>query len=138
MNVRPYSQDYFNMVETIDNNFTIQPSQGDGWIIKTPYGYIDYRHDASNDTNEIWWIESHKKGHGSQLVDLMQLQHPAGNIAWGATSISGENLMNKWHRLHPNITCITGDHEGQFNPFDHDEDHGKDEEDNDEGSDINT
>ena len=105
----------------IIETYTIKPSQGDGWKIETPYGYIDYRHDEDNDINEIWWVESHRKGHGSELVDLMQQQHPAGSIAWGATSLAGEGLMRKWHLNHPDIECLNGDHEGQFNPFDHGE-----------------
>lgn len=120
MNINAYSKKYSILLKEQSVDYTIQPSQGDGWIIKTKYGYIDYRHDPLNDTNEIWWVESHKKDHGSQLVDLMQQKHPASNIAWGATSISGEKLMTKWHGQHPDIQCITGDHEGQFNPFDHD------------------
>ena len=114
----------------IIETYTIKPSQGDGWKIETPYGYIDYRNDEDNDINEIWWVESHRKGHGSELVDLMQQQHPAGSIAWGATSLAGEGLMRKWHLNHPDIECLNGDHEGQFNPFDHGEsDYRDDEED---------
>lgn len=123
-----YTNEYSLLIEDKAHNFTIKPSQGDGWIIRTPYGYIDYRHDDDNDVNEIWWVESHKKGHGSELIDLMQNQHPAGNIAWGATSISGEQLMNRWHNQHPDIQCITGDHEGQYNPFEHDSEPEPDEE----------
>lgn len=113
---RHYTKAY-RLLSEQDRQFVIQPSQDDGWVIKTQYGYIDYRHDDNNDINEIWWVESHKKGHGSELVDLMQQQHPASSIAWGATSLDGEKLMKKWHGRHPEIECITGDHEGQFNPF---------------------
>ena len=95
--------------------YEIRPSQGDGWLIKTEYGYIDYRH--VDGTNEIWWIESKKRGHGSELIDLMQTNHPAESIAWGVTSQAGEALMKKWHNKHPNIECITGPHENQFDPF---------------------
>jgi len=108
----------------IIETYTIKPSQGDGWKIETPNGYIDYRHDEDGDVNEIWWVESNRRGHGSELIDLMQQEHPANNIAWGATSLAGEGLMRKWHRNHPDVECLTGDHEGQFNPFnifDHDE-----------------
>lgn len=100
-----------------ENQYIIEPSQGDGWKITTPYGYIDYRYSEDDDTNEIWWIESNKRGHGSELVDLMQSQHPASCIAWGVTSISGEALMKKWHNTHPDIYCIDTPHEGQFDPF---------------------
>ena len=48
----------------------VSVSQGDGFKITTPHGHIDYRH--ADGTNEIWWVESHKKGHGSDLVDAMQ------------------------------------------------------------------
>lgn len=123
-----YTNSYALLVENNTNtDYTIKPSQGDGWKITTQYGYIDYKHNAEDLINEIWWVESHKKGHGSELVDLMQRHHPADSIAWGATSIAGEKLMDKWHRNNPNIQCITGDHEGQFNPFDHDDNY--DEED---------
>jgi len=98
-----------------NTEYTIRTSQGDGYKITTPYGYIDYR--PVDNINEIWWIESNKRGHGSQLIDLMQKHHPAEAIAWGATSQAGEALMNKWHNANPNIECITGTHEGQFNPF---------------------
>ena len=32
---------------------SIEPSQGDGWIIRTPHGYIDYRHDEAENINEL-------------------------------------------------------------------------------------
>lgn len=99
----------------------IEPSQGDGFKITTPFGYIDYRPRPEDGVNEIWWIESKKKGHGSQLVDLMQKHHPAEVIAWGVTSHAGEGLMEKWHRNHPDIQCSTGAHDGQFDPFEHDD-----------------
>lgn len=105
----------------------IEVSQGDGWKIKTPWGYIDYRHLDEDGVNEIWWVESRKRGHGSQLVDLMQAQHPAGVIAWGATSQAGEGLMRKWHAAHPDVECYTGVHEGQFDPFAHDQDEDDDD-----------
>jgi hypothetical protein len=95
----------------------VEPSQGDGWRITTKYGYIDYRHVSDGPLNEIWWVESHKKGHGLELVDLMQRQHPAGTIAWGVTSKSGDGLMRRWHSLHPEVECATGAHDGQFDPF---------------------
>jgi hypothetical protein len=101
-------------------DYTIEPSQGDGWKISTPHGYIDYRHEDG--VNEVWWVESDQRGHGSELVDLMQENHPAEAIAWGATSQSGEGLMKKWHRLNPDVECITGVHEGQFDPFGNDDD----------------
>ena len=98
-------------------NYKIEPSQGDGWIIRTQYGYIDYRHNADESVNEIWWVESNKKGHGSELVDLMQKNHPAETIAWGVTSNSGRGLMKKYHRNNPNIDYTDHPHEGQFDPF---------------------
>lgn len=106
-----------------ESEYSIKPSQGDGWIIRTPYGYIDYRYDDINNINEIWWVESHKKGHGVELVDLMQKINPAHTIAWGATSIGGKRLMEKWHNLHPDIDYIDGAHEGQFDPFESDEEY---------------
>lgn len=113
-------------LRTISESHTVEPSQGDGWVIRTPYGYIDYRHDEEG-VNEIWWVESQKRGHGSELVDLMQATHPAHTIAWGATSGAGEGLMEKWHRLHPEIDCVSGAHEGQFDPFEHEEDEYEDD-----------
>ena len=102
-------------------NITIEPSQGDGWKIVTPFGYIDYRNIPEDSKNEIWWVESHKQGHGSELVDLMQKQHPADTIAWGVTSRSGEMLMRRWHAAHPEVECVAGAHEGQFDPFQHED-----------------
>jgi hypothetical protein len=95
--------------------YTIEPSQGDGWKIQTPHGYIDYRH--ADGINEIWWVESNKRGHGSELVDLMQKHHPAETIAWGVTSGAGRGLMKKWHRMHPEVEYDDTPHEGQFDPF---------------------
>lgn len=101
-------------------DYTIAPSQGDGWKITTPWGYIDYRHRPEESTNEIWWVESHKHKHGSELVDLMQKHHPAETVAWGATSSSGRELMNRWHKANPDIgKDDSGPFEGQFDPFDH-------------------
>lgn len=94
---------------------TIEPKD-DGFVIRTQYGYIEYR--PVDDVNEIWWVESHKKNHGSELVDLMQMHHPASAIAWGVTSRAGEGLRKKWHRHHPKIESIHGEpHDGQFNPY---------------------
>jgi hypothetical protein len=99
----------------------IHPSQGDGWIITTPHGFIDYRPNPEGEINEIWWIESNKRGHGTQLIDLMQTQHPATAIAWGITSQAGKALAQSWHKKHPEIEALTGPHEGQFDPYNHDE-----------------
>jgi len=129
--MKRYTYAYAFMTEGA-SDYTIKRSQGDGWVIRTQHGYIDYRHNDDEDTNEIWWVESHKKDHGSELIDLMQLRHPANNIAWGATSIAGERLMHKWHESHPDVLCITGDHEGQYNPFDHEEEYDEEEYDQDE------
>lgn len=110
----------------------IEPSQGDGFKITTPFGYIDYRPRPEDGVNEIWWVESRRKGHGSQLVDLMLKHHPAEAIAWGVTSQAGEGLMRKYHREHPRIECIEGAHEGQFDPFGHEEEEDEDDIDWDE------
>lgn len=107
--------------------YRIQEDQGDGFKITTPHGYIQYRPVDGGETNEIWYVESNKKGHGSELVDLMQKHHPASSIAWGALSQSGRGLMEKWHRNHPDVEMIDGGaFEGQFDPF------GNDHEDEDE------
>lgn len=100
--------------ETIEHE--IEPKD-DGWIIRTPYGYIDYVHNEEGD-NEIWWVESNRRGHGSELVDLMQKYHPSDFIHWGVTSQSGRGLMKKWHKLHPEVGYSDTPHEGQFNSFD--------------------
>ena len=107
-----------------EQTVTIESSQGDGWKISTPHGYIDYRHviGGDGDVNEIWWVESHRRAHGSELVDLMQEHHPALAVAWGATSQSGDALRKRWHKKHPQILCIEGPFEGQFDPFGHDND----------------
>ena len=97
--------------------YQIRPSQGDGWRIDTEYGYIDYRYDDYDNTNEVWWVESKVKGGGSKLVDLMMKHHPAEAISWGVTSQAGEGLMRKWHNNHPDIEMIHEPHEGQFDPF---------------------
>ncbi len=94
--------------------YSIAPSQGDGYKITTPYGHIDYRPTA--DANEIWWVESHKKGHGSELVDLMQKHHPSDTIGWGVTTPDGKGLRDKWHAAHPNVGQYNGAFEGQFDP----------------------
>ena len=107
-------------LRSITESHTLE-QKDDGWVIRTPYGYIDYVHKDEDDVNEIWWVESSKRGHGPELVDLMQATHPASTIAWGVTSAAGEGLMKKWHRLHPEIEMAVGAHEGQFDPFGHDE-----------------
>jgi hypothetical protein len=114
----------------ITESVTITPSQGDGFKITTPFGYIEFRPRPEDDTNEIWWVESHRKGHGSELVDLMQKYSPASNIAWGATSAAGERLRQKWHAAHPEVSGGEGrsyPHEGQFDPFQHDEEEDEDD-----------
>lgn len=119
-------------LRTIYENVTVTPSQGDGWKITTPYGYIEFRPRPEEDTNEIWWVQSSKRGHGSELVDLMQKHSPAGHIAWGVTSHSGEGLRKKWHAAHPEVSGGEGKsypHEGQFDPFQHDDDEWDDEDD---------
>ena len=91
-------------------------AKDDGFVISTEHGMIDYR--PTNDSNEIWWVESKKKGHGSELVDLMQKEHPNGAISWGVSSKAGEGLRKKWHKKNKNIQSIHGSpHDGQFNPF---------------------
>jgi hypothetical protein len=96
-------------------NYTITPKD-DGFVLKTIHGFIDYR--PTENANEIWWIESKKRGHGSELVDLMQKEHPNTAIAWGVTSKLGEMLRKKWHRNNPTIESIHGEpHDGQFDPF---------------------
>ena len=118
LGVIPFPENYCMKLSTIcENEVSITPSQGDGWLIRTSFGYIDYRHLPDQSTNEIWWVESKKKGHGSELVDLMQRNHPADAIAWGAVSKAGEGLMRKWHAAHPEVECVEGAHEGQFDPF---------------------
>ncbi len=114
----------------IIENVVVTPSQGDGWKITTPSGYIEFRN--RDDTNEIWWVESNRRGHGSELVDLMQKHSPASHIAWGATSQAGEGLRQKWHAAHPEVGGGEGrsePHDGQFDPFQHDDEELDDEED---------
>jgi len=103
-------------IRMILEGHTITNSQGDDWKITTPYGYIDYHHDKDNDVNEIWWVESKKRGHGTELVNLMMKHHPSNAIAWGITTESGKGLRDKWHRLHPGIDQLNGAFEGQFDP----------------------
>lgn len=108
----------------ITENVTVTPSQGDGYKIATKFGYIEFRPRPEEDINEIWWVESHKKGHGFELVDMMQKHSPASHIAWGATSQAGEELRQRWHAANPMISGGEGrsvPHEGQFNPFEHDD-----------------
>ncbi len=114
----------------------ITQSQGDGWVITTPQGYIDYRHDPDQDTNEIWWVESKKrgKGYGKRLVDLMQMAHPASTIGWGVTTPEGKNLRDSWHKRNPGVQQSDGAFEGQFDPSgnNYGQDDFDDEEDSDE------
>lgn len=114
--------------EAYNGEFKIHPSQGDGYKIVTPHGYIDYRHRPDDKVNEIWWVESHKKNHGSDLVDLMQKHHPADAIAWGVTSHAGEDLRERWHTKNPKVDSITGPHDGQFDPFGHENEDEDDDE----------
>jgi hypothetical protein len=94
----------------------VSESQGDGVKIQTPHGYIDYRHRPDEGTNEIWWVESHKRGHGSALVDMMQKNHPAASIGWGVTTPDGKGLRDRWHAAHPDVEKQDGAFEGQFDP----------------------
>ena len=56
-----------------NERYSIKPKD-DGFVIQTEHGMIDYR--PTDASNEIWWVESKKKGHGSHLVDLMQKTPP--------------------------------------------------------------
>ena len=96
----------------------IERSQGDGWKITIPQGYIDYRHDPNQGVNEIWWVEANKrgKGYGKRLVDLMQMAHPATTVAWGVTTPDGKDLRDSWHKKNAGIEQSDGAFEGQFDP----------------------
>lgn len=118
--------EYFNKLA----NYKKEVSQGDGWKITTNYGYIDYRYNPDDGgINEIWWIESNEPGGGTKLVDLMMNESPAEAIAWGVTSKQGEEFMKRYHAKHPDIMCITGPFEGQFDPYERQ--YEDDQEDND-------
>jgi GNAT superfamily N-acetyltransferase len=101
----------------------IRPDQGDGFKITTPHGFIQYR--PTDHANEIWWIESHRRNHGRELMDLMLKHHPHEAVAWGATSSSGEAFRERWHAANPHVLDADEGHrqpfEGQFDPFDHGE-----------------
>jgi hypothetical protein len=109
------------LITMLLEEYSIKPSQGDGFKITTKHGYIDYRPDG-DEHNEIWWVESKKRGHGSDLVNLMLKHHPAKEISWGATSSSGQAFREKWHKANPHVVDATeGErvpHDGQFDPFD--------------------
>lgn len=104
--------------KTDSNQVKIEPSQGDGWKITTPHGYIDYVHNPEDSENQIWWVETKEqnKGHGKELVDLMQNYHPASTISWGVTTIEGKRLRDSWHAKNPNINQQNGAFDGQFDP----------------------
>lgn len=110
-----------SLLETFTGPHRIEPSQGDGFKITTPHGYIDYR-PTKEGHNEIWWIESHKRGHGAELMDLMLKHHPTKEVAWGATSTAGQAFRKKWHRANRHVQDADGGErvpfEGQFDPFD--------------------
>ena len=110
----------------------ITRSQGDGWKITTPQGYIDYRHNAEEGTNEIWWVETNKKGkgHGKRLVDLMQMAHPATTVGWGVTTGDGKALRDSWHRNNPGVEMSDGAFDGQYDPSGNN--YGQDEDDFDD------
>ena len=110
-----YKASYMKLFAIVENH-KVERSQGDGWRITTDYGFVDYVHNDLDSTNEVWWIESHKRGHGSELLDLMMKQHPADTIAWGVTSHSGKKLRDKYHKLHPEIYQSNYPHDGQFDP----------------------
>ena len=115
------ASNFERLANTLDKPYTREPSQGDGWKITTDYGFIEYRpvEDGHGDPlNEIWYIESKTPGGGTKLVDFMMRENPADSIAWGATSLQGEAFMKRWHAKHPNVQCVTGDFDGQFNPYD--------------------
>ena len=122
----------------------ITRSQEDGWKITTPHGYIDYRHNPDEGTNEIWWVEAKKrgKGHGKKLVDLMQTAHPADTVGWGVTTPEGKDLRDSWHKKNPHVQMADGAFEGQYDPSgnnygqDEDEDDFDDFEDEDEEEDA--
>ena len=91
----------------------IREDQGDGFRIDTDFGFIQYR--PVDGDNEIWWIESKKKGGGTQLMDLMVEHHPCETVSWGATSQAGQSFREKWHNAHPDIQDAT---DGERIPFD--------------------
>jgi hypothetical protein len=101
----------------------IREDQGDGHRIDTPHGFIQYR--PTRDANEVWWIESHKRDHGRELMRLMLEHHPHDAVAWGATSAAGQDFRQRWHQANPHVSDATGGQrepfEGQFDPFGHDD-----------------
>lgn len=107
-----------------DGSHTIREDQGDGHRIDTPHGFIQYR--PTQHANEVWWIESHKRNHGRELMRLMLEHHPHTAVAWGATSEAGQAFRERWHAKNPHVADAEGGEripfEGQFDPFDHGED----------------
>lgn len=98
----------------------IREDQGDGFRIDTDFGFIQYR--PAEGCNEVWWIESHRRGGGAKLMGLMLQHHPAEVVAWGATSVAGQAFRKKWHAAHPEVDDATAGgrvpFEGQFDPYD--------------------
>ncbi len=118
----------------VESDHRIREDQGDGYRIDTPHGFVQYR--PTEHANEIWWIESHKKGHANHLMDLMLQHHPHDSVAWGATSEAGQAFRERWHAKNPHVTDFDGGErvpfEGQFDPFDHGEEPDDDLDDLDE------
>ena len=77
-----------------------------GHLLSHPDGYIDYSHverKGRPSRNEVWWVESHRKGMGTELVDRMMAAHPAEEIHWGDATDSGAALARKYRRAHPEV-----------------------------------
>jgi hypothetical protein len=121
-------------------NFRIREDQGDGFRIDTDFGNIQYR--PVDGDNEVWWIESHKRGGGNKLMDLMLQHHPCESVSWGATSQQGQSFREKWHKEHPEILDATygarEPFEGQFDPYESDDDGDEEERDNPMSSNPNS
>lgn len=85
-------------------------------VIRSPHGYIDYTHNpGSPSVNEVWWVEKtdpDARGVGMGLVEQMQQRHPADEIHWGGVSESGRDLMQKFHRAHPEVRGRWADNDG--------------------------
>lgn len=98
---------------------TTREDQGDGFRIDTDFGFIQYR--PLEYANEVWWVESHRRGGGDVLMDLMLHHHPTDIVAWGATSAAGQAFRKKWHAAHPSVADATDGvrepFEGQFDPY---------------------
>jgi len=101
--------------------FRHEEDEHGGHRITSDHGTIEYV--PSGDTNQVWWVESRRRGHAGELMAEMLKAHPAEYVEWGATSGQGQAFRESWHRKNPDVKDATGGErvpfDGQFDPYEH-------------------